>query len=137
MSVLTSSKHNNHCVHYKEKMTAAGQNVKRLIKHNLRMLFSFLKTTFSILIQSPNTHFFNRLIPFMCIILFVLLPPPISERREVDAMTAPGMGTGFAGAVRRKERLDCEKRAGQTNAAPAAGDRSDQCNMMGLFPGRQ
>ena len=28
-------------------MTAAGQNLKRLIKHNLNMLFSFLKTAFS------------------------------------------------------------------------------------------
>ena len=42
-------------------MVATGQNLKRLIKHNLNMLFSFLESTFSKLIQSPNTHFFNRL----------------------------------------------------------------------------
>ena len=33
-------------------MTAAGQNLKRLIKHNLKMLFSFLKIAFS----RPNFH---------------------------------------------------------------------------------
>ena len=42
-------------------MVAAGQNLKRLIKHNLSMLISFLESTFSMLIQSPNTYFFNRL----------------------------------------------------------------------------
>lgn len=42
-------------------MVAAGQNMKRLIKHNLSMLYSFLESTFSILIQSPNEDFFNRL----------------------------------------------------------------------------
>ena len=44
-------------------MVAAGQNLIRLIKHNLSMLISFLESTFSMLIQSPNPHFFNRLAP--------------------------------------------------------------------------
>jgi transposase len=42
-------------------MVATGQNLKRLIKHNLNMFYSFLESTFSMLIQSPNAHFFNRL----------------------------------------------------------------------------
>ena len=42
-------------------MVAAGQNLKRLIKHNLGMLFSFLKFTFSCLIFPAIPDFFNRL----------------------------------------------------------------------------
>jgi transposase len=38
-------------------MIAAGQNLKRLIKHNLGMLFSFLKTTFSIPSFYPSPTF--------------------------------------------------------------------------------
>jgi transposase len=45
-------------------MVAAGQNLKRLIKHNLGMLFSFLKFTFSCLIFPAIPDFFNRLIDF-------------------------------------------------------------------------
>jgi len=43
-------------------MVAAGQNLKRLIKHNLGMLFSFLKFTSSCLIFPTIPDFFNRLL---------------------------------------------------------------------------
>jgi len=46
-------------------MVAAGKNLKRLIKHNLRMLFSFLESTPKMLIQPPNIDFFNRLGPLL------------------------------------------------------------------------
>ena len=42
-------------------MVAAGQNLKRLIKHELGMLFSFLKLTSSCLIFSTILDFFNSL----------------------------------------------------------------------------
>jgi len=46
-------------------MVAAGQNLKRLTKHNLCMLFSFLESPSKMLIQPPNTDFFNRLEGFV------------------------------------------------------------------------
>jgi transposase len=45
-------------------MVATGQNLKRLIKHELRMLFSFLKFTSSCLIFPTIPDFFNRLVDF-------------------------------------------------------------------------
>ncbi len=45
-------------------MVAAGQNLKRLIKHNLGLLFSILKFTNSRLNPPPTSDFFNRLIHF-------------------------------------------------------------------------
>jgi len=38
-------------------MVAAGQNLKRLIKHHLGMLFSFLKSTYSRLVPPPLLTF--------------------------------------------------------------------------------
>jgi hypothetical protein len=43
-------------------MVAAGQNLKRLIKHNLCMLFSFLESTSKMLIQPPKIDYFNSLL---------------------------------------------------------------------------
>jgi hypothetical protein len=45
-------------------MVAAGQNLKRLIKHNLGMLFSFLRFSSSYLIFPTIPDFFNRRVDF-------------------------------------------------------------------------
>jgi hypothetical protein len=45
-------------------MVAAGQNLKRLIKHHLGILFSFLKFASSHLDFPTFPDFFNRLIDF-------------------------------------------------------------------------
>lgn len=45
-------------------MVAAGQNLKRLIKHHLCMLFSFLESTSKMLFQPPKIDFFNSLVGY-------------------------------------------------------------------------
>jgi transposase len=52
-------------------MVAAGQNLKRLIKHHLGMFFSFLKLTSSCLIFPTYPDFFNRLNSYTTINKFV------------------------------------------------------------------
>ena len=67
-------------------MIAAGQNLKRLIKHHLGMLFSFLKFPSSCLIFPTNFDFFNRLLHYTnntrCLTLRHMLAGGISQAAD-------------------------------------------------------